>query len=94
MHYKFKNPRGNQTVTIKEFTVLSQAHALPKDRAAFDIVIDHPTANEPKMRSKDDFDPDLVANDLAKSLRWSQNQVLLACAVVLRDYAAREDDSN
>jgi hypothetical protein len=39
VHYKFKNPRGNQTVTIKEFTVLSQAHALAKDRAAFDIVI-------------------------------------------------------
>jgi len=62
--------------------------------AAFDIVIDRPKVNEPKMRSKDEFDPDLVANDLAKSLRWSQNQVLLACAVVLRDYAAREDDSN
>mmetsp|Transcript_8875 Transcript_8875/g.13427 ORF Transcript_8875/g.13427 Transcript_8875/m.13427 type:complete len:500 (-) Transcript_8875:164-1663(-) len=62
--------------------------------AAFDIVIDRPETNERKMRSKDEFDPDLLANDLAKSLRWSQNKVLLACAVGLRDYAAREDTSN
>mmetsp|Transcript_5586 Transcript_5586/g.16205 ORF Transcript_5586/g.16205 Transcript_5586/m.16205 type:complete len:540 (-) Transcript_5586:278-1897(-) len=36
----------------------------------------------------------VIAARLAASLRWSQHQVLLACAVGLRDFAAREQSDN
>jgi len=63
--------------------------------AAFDLLINHSENDSDEKRNEDEeFDPDLIAKNLAKSLRWSQNEVLLACAVGLRDYAAREDASN
>jgi len=58
--------------------------------AAFDLLIDHPEEVESKSDKDSDVDPKKVAKTLASSLRWSQHQVLLACAVGLRDYAARE----
>ena len=63
--------------------------------ASFDLSINDSDSNESNnMENEDDkFDPDSIANNLVVSLRWTQNQVLLTCALGLRDYAAREDAS-
>jgi hypothetical protein len=55
--------------------------------AAFDLVIDHPEDN---YDSKNMSEAESIEAELAKALRWSQHQVLLACALGLRDYAARK----
>lgn len=55
--------------------------------AAFDLVIEH---SEDKDNSNNMSQIESIAAQLAKALRWSQHQVLLACALGLRDYAARE----
>lgn len=55
--------------------------------AAFDLVIEHPEDN---CNIKNVSEAESMAAELAKALRWSQHQVLLACALGLRDYAARE----
>lgn len=59
--------------------------------AAFDLLIDHPEVTEDEHDDdKSGVDAEAVAKKLASSLRLSQHQVLLACAVGLRDYAVRE----
>ena len=65
--------------------------------AAFDLLIDHPdpedssdSDNNSGQETEVGFDAEAVAIELASELRWSQHQVLLACAIGLRDYAARE----
>jgi hypothetical protein len=63
--------------------------------ASFDLSINDSDSNESNNTENEDdkFDPDSIANNLVVSLRWTQNQVLLTCALGLRDYAAREDAS-
>ena len=59
--------------------------------AAFDLLIDHPEVTEDEHDDdKSGVDAEAVAKKLASSLRLSQHQLLLACAVGLRDYAVRE----
>ncbi len=62
--------------------------------AAFDLLIDHPegTGDEDDYKNENSFvDADATAKKLASSLRLSQHQVLLACAVGIRDYAVRNE---
>lgn len=55
--------------------------------AAFDLMIDHP---EEKDHNHNQAASEIkIAKDLQQLLRWSQHKVLLACAIGLRDYAAR-----
>ena len=49
----------------------------------------HETKNS-EQETEVGFDAEAVAIELASELRWSQHQVLLACAIGLRDYVARE----
>jgi hypothetical protein len=56
--------------------------------AAFQHLIE-PSSGEEGSESNQD-EATQIAKQLAASLRWSQHQVLLACAVGLRDYAGRE----
>mmetsp|Transcript_16095 Transcript_16095/g.19656 ORF Transcript_16095/g.19656 Transcript_16095/m.19656 type:complete len:538 (+) Transcript_16095:94-1707(+) len=60
---------------------------------AFQLLIDPSSSDEDqievKQRRENDLDPKSIAEYLAASLRRSQHQVLLACAIGLRDYAAR-----
>jgi hypothetical protein len=57
--------------------------------AAFDLVIEHP---EDHTGGNKMLQAESVPHELAKALRWSQHQVLLACALGLRDYAARQNE--
>lgn len=54
--------------------------------AAFQLLIS-PTADEDEKTKEDESI--LTAKQLAGSLRWSQHQVLINCAIGLRDYASR-----
>jgi hypothetical protein len=59
---------------------------------AFDLLIDHSEDSEDGGgEDEGGVDPETVAMKLASSLRMSQHQVLMACAVNLRDYAMREN---
>ncbi len=52
--------------------------------AAFQLLIE-PSGNEDSKTNDDEAT--VIAKQLASSLRWSQHQCLLACAMGLRDYA-------
>ncbi len=83
--------RGSDTNEIQANVLLTPEVALRIAKrvsdAAFQLLID-PSGADENEKDKDELMS--ISKQLAGSLRWSQHQVLLNCAIGLRDYAGRQ----
>lgn len=84
-----ENENENETLLTPEIALRIAKRV---SDAAFQLLIDTESTQKNKNEENEDAARMKIASKLASSLRWSQHQVLLACALGLRDYA--ESNSN
>lgn len=89
---KVENEYENETILTPD---LALRIAKRVSDAAFQLLIDPRKEDERRNYKGETYDDSSessneIARKLASSLRWSQHQVLLACALGLRDYAGSD----